>query len=339
MEQELLIKSSPHLADTDTISRIMWKVVIALLPAAAMSVYFFGLPAVLVMALSMATAEVTEVACLWLRKRPLAHALDGSAAVTGLLLAMVLPPNSPWYCPVVGAAFAIGIAKQSFGGLGHNIWNPALAGRIFLQFAYPSAITLSSWPAARRTFGQAASLGADAVTQASPLFKEGAVHYDYVDLLLGNGVTGSLGETCKLALLLGGIYLIVRRCIDWRVPLVYIGTVFVLTAVLPARTLPGGAASPSWASDPLYHILSGGLFLGAFFMATDMVTTPMTRRGRTIFAAGCGVIVAVIRLYGGYPEGVAFSIVLMNTVTPLIDRWVRPRVYGSRTPKPAPRTV
>jgi electron transport complex protein RnfD len=319
----------------------MWNVVVALTPAVIMANYFFGSQAAFVMALAVASALAAELACLWLRKKPLAHALDGSAAVTGLLLAMLLPASAPWYCPVVGSAFAVAIAKHCFGGLGHNVWNPALAGRIFLQFSYPVKISLSQWPVPRLLFGGAETYGVDALTQPSPLFKEAVSAYDPLDLFLGNGVTGCLGETCKLALLVGGLYLIARRCVDWRVPLIYIATVFALIAVLPASEPadPSAAPLPWWINNPLYHVLSGALFLGAFFMATDMATTPVTRAGRMIFAAGCGVLVAVIRLYGGYPEGVAFSIVIMNTTTPLIDRWVRPRIYGSKTRKPAPRTV
>jgi electron transport complex protein RnfD len=168
---------------------------------------------------------------------------------------------------------------------------------------------------------------------ASPLAREGiVVPLSHVDLFFGNGVAGSLGETCKAALLIGGLFLIIRRIVDWRIPACYIGTVFVLSWLLPAGKEPAG-----WARDPLYQVLSGGLVIGAFFMATDMVTTPVTGLGRVIFAAGCGLLVVVIRRYGGYPEGVAFSIIIMNTAVPLIDRWVRPRVYGSRTPKPVPR--
>ena len=333
MQQPTLIKSSPHISDRDTVPRIMWSVVLALLPAAGMSVYFFGWQAVTLIVAGMLSAEVAEVACLRMRKKPLRDALDGSAAVTGLLLAMVLPPSAPPYCAVVGSLVAVCIAKHCFGGLGHNIWNPALIGRIFVQFAYPAAISLSAWPAPRMLFGSGQAV-ADALTQASPLLKEGAAYPGYLDLLLGNGVAGSLGETCKAALLIGGIYLIITRRVDWRVPLFYVGTVFVLTAWLPARS-----DAPAWSTDPLYHVLSGGLIIGAFFMATDMVTSPVTRMGRIIFATGCGVIVSLVRLYGGYPEGVAYSIVLMNTITPLIDRWCRPRIYGSRTPKPAPRAT
>ncbi len=337
MNQRLLIRSSPHLRERDSVPRIMWSVAAALSPAAAMSIYFFGWDAVALLAVSIATAEATEVACLALRKAPLARALDGSAAVTGLLLAMVLPPmplSASWYCAAVGSAFAIAIVKHCFGGLGHNIWNPALAGRVFVQFAYPAQVSLSQWMVPRALMGGTASLG-DAITQATPLFTEAPIHPRYLDLFLGNGISGSLGETCKLALLVGGIYLIVSRRIDWRVPLFYVGTVFALTALLPAR----GEGPPPWMNDPFYHVLSGGLFLGAFFMATDMVTSPVTPLGRIIFAAGCGLLVVLIRFYGAYPEGVAYSIIIMNTITPLIDKWCRPRIYGSRPPRPAPRTT
>jgi len=247
---------------------------------------------------------------------------------------MVLPANVGWYVPAVGAAFAVAIAKHTFGGLGNNVWNPALAGRIFVQFAYAAQVTLSAWPRPLRLWGAAA----DALSAASPLAKEGAAApLSHLDLLFGNGVVGSLGETCKIALLIGGIYLIVRDIIDWRIPVFYIGTVMLLSLVLPTKPATTDPNVLAWAHDPVYQALSGGLIIGAFFMATDMVTTPVTAAGRIIFAVGCGLMVSVVRRYGGYPEGVAYSIVLMNTFTPLIDRWVRPRVYGSTTPKPAPR--
>jgi len=343
VQEKLLVSVSPHLHDEVSIRRIMWSVVLALVPAACMSIYFFGWRAVLLYALSIGAAEAAELGCLAVRRKPLTHALDGSAFITGTLLAMVLPASAEWFCPVVGAFFAICIAKHCFGGLGANIWNPALAGRIFLQFAYPTQVSLSQWALPRMLYGSAP----DAVTGPSPLFKglsaveqyqawligkaAQATRFTHLDLFLGNGIPGSLGETCKLALLIGGIFLIARKYIDWRVPFFYISTVFFLSCILPAR----GEDAPCWINDPLYHILSGGLIIGAFFMATDMVTTPLTRQGRIIFAVGCGVLVALIRFYGGYPEGVAYSIVIMNTTTPLIDRWCRPRVFGSRTPRPA----
>jgi electron transport complex protein RnfD len=339
MDTQLLVASSPHLWESDSISKIMWNVVAALAPALAASIYFFGWDAGRVYLLSVAAAEATELACLRMRGRPLGHAADGSAFVTGLLLAMVLPPGVAWYCPVVGGAFAMAIAKHAFGGLGNNVWNPALAARVFLQFAYPTQVSLSQWPWPRLLRAKwvdaatSASPVVDATASASPLAKgAAAAPLSYLDLFFGNGVPGCIGETCKLALLIGGVYLIVRRIVDWRVPTFYIGTVFVLALVLPQ-----GSHAQAWGKDPIYHVLSGGLFIGAFFMATDMVTTPVTCTGRAVFAVGCGLLLALIRRYGGYPEGVAYSIVLMNTATPLIDRWVRPRVYGSTTPKAAPR--
>jgi len=329
MQDQLLVSASPHVRDADTVPRIMWRVVLALAPAVGMSILFFGWGAVKVYVLSVLAAEAAELGCLRMRGQPLAHALDGSAFVTGLLLAMVLPPGVPYYCPIVGGLFAIAIAKHAFGGLGNNIWNPALSARVFLQFAYPAQITLARWPVPRLLWGTAT----DAVTMASPLAKEGVgMRLSHLDLFFGNGVAGSLGETCKAALLIGGAYLILRRIIDWRTPVFYIGTVFLL-----AWLLPPGREQAAWARDPVYHVLSGGLIIGAFFMATDMVTTPITPTGRAIFGLGCGILVALIRRYGGYPEGVAYSIVLMNTATPLIDRWVRPRLYGSTSPRRARR--
>jgi len=337
-ETRLEVASSPHLHEEDNIERIMYSVLLALLPAIAASIYYFGWDAIRVYLLSTAAAEASELACLWAREKPLNRAADGSALVTGLLLAMIIPASVPWYCPVVGSAFAIFIAKHTFGGLGCNIWNPALSARIFLQFAWPLSITKSSWTVPNLLYSTSA-VAADATTRASALFKDAAGEaatgaYSYLDLLLGNGVPGSLGETCKIALIIGGIYLVIRRCIDWRVPVFYIATVFVLTTIMPA---PEGA--PAWTNNGLYHVLSGGLMIGAIFMATDMVTTPVTRRGRIVFAVGCGLLVSLIRLYGGYPEGVAYSIVLMNTATPLIDRWVRPTTFGAQTATPSAETA
>jgi len=307
----------------------MWSAAAALIPAAGMSLYFFGLGALEIYLISIAAAEAAELVCLQIRGKPISYAADGSAFVTGTLLAMVLPPGVAWYCPLVGGVFAIAIVKHAFGGLGNNIWNPALAARVFLQVAYPMQISLARWPVPRMLWGSPV----EAVTMASPLARGPALmHPSYLDLLVGNGITGGIGETCKAALLAGAALLIVLRIVDWRIPAFFIGTVFVLAWVLPV-----GARSPSWARDPLYHVLSGGLVLGAFFMATDLVTTPLTRAGRTIFAVGCGLITVLIRRYGSYPEGVAFAIIIMNTFVPLIDRWVRPRMYGSRTPRAGPR--
>lgn len=343
MQEQLLVSASPHVHERDTIKSIMWNVALALLPAVAMSIYFFGAGALGTYVMCVGTALVAEWLCLRMRGKPASHALDGSAVVTGLLFAMVIPPYAAWYVCVVGSAFAIAIAKHTFGGLGNNIWNPALAARVFVQFSYAGQLNLGkAWPMPRLLWEKGTGVltaaspmrdkVTDAVTMATPLARGSAERaWGYLDLFMGNAVTGCLGETCKLALICGGIYLIVKKIIDWRVPVFYIGTVALLTWLLP---LSEKRSAETWANDALYQVLSGGLIIGAFFMATDMVTTPVTPLGRIIFAVGCGLLVAVIRLYGGYPEGVCYSILLMNTATPLIDRWVRPRVYGSKTPKP-----
>jgi len=245
----------------------------------------------------------------------------------------------PAYVPIVGSFVAIAIAKHAFGGLGHNIWNPALVGRAFVHVAFASQMNPPRWPWPR---------GLDAVTQATALAKEGDFTYEYLSLFAGN-VPGCIGEVSAVLLIIGGAYLIYEGYVDWRVPATYVGAVFLLAWILPTR-MPGahpnaplyglftGAASSVWPAggaglpnDPLYHVLSGGLMLGAFFMATDMVTSPLTRWGQFVFALGCGVLTALIRFYTGFPEGVCYSILIMNTVRPLIDRWTQPAVFGART--------
>jgi Na+-translocating ferredoxin:NAD+ oxidoreductase subunit D len=252
---------------------------------------------------------------------------DLSAVVTGLLLAYNLPPAFPSWMAAVGSVVAIVIAKQVFGGIGYNVFNPALIGRIFLLIAFP--VQMTTWSQWRIP---SPVEGADAVTTASPLGLAktalqmgGAIpfHFDGAtawDFFVGLR-NGSIGEVSVVCLLIGGIYLLWRRCIYWQVPVFYIGTVAVFATVL-------WKIDPATNLNPLFHILSGGLILGAFFMATDMVTTPVTKWGMTIFAIGCGVLTMVIRKWGGYPEGVSFSIVLMNAVTPLLNRATRPRVFG-----------
>jgi len=391
MSDRLLVTPSPHLKTEEDIGEIMKGVCIALLPAFAFALYRFGYWSWVVTLLAVGAAVATEAACQRLRRRPVTVD-DWSAVVTGLLLAAVLPPNVAWYVPVIGSVFAIGVAKQCFGGLGANVWNPALLGRAFLQAAFPTWINSGQWPAAkpetfvgamgtsvRGAFGdlveRAGETGADIITSASPLeqlakakqltalpaadgaaealgaaaaglpeifVRDGVLHVapgQIVDVFLGNTM-GCIGEVSALALLLGGLYLLARNLIGWRIPLLYIATVAVLGWALPAPyTAEGGAtAYTHWFTGPaLLHVVGGGLFIGAFFMATDMVTSPMTPKGQTIFAVGCGVLTAVIRLYGGYPEGVCYSILLMNTVVPLIDAWTRPRVYG-KTPRESATT-
>ncbi|MEW6222973.1 MAG: RnfABCDGE type electron transport complex subunit D [Candidatus Hadarchaeota archaeon] len=293
---KLLVSSWPHIRDKITTRGIMLAVVIALLPATAFGVWSFGLQALLIVLTSVITAVATEfVAFKLMKQKP---TWDGSAVVTGLLLALTLPPTLPLWTAAVGAVFSISIGKFAFGGLGRNIFNPALVGRAFLSISWPALMT--TWV-----------IPGTATTTATPLT---GTTISNANLFIGN-VAGSLGEVSKFAILIGGLYLIVMKYIDWRTPLFYIGTVGVLTLAL--------------GQDPIFHMLAGGLFLGAFFMATDYVTTPMTSRGRIIFAVGGGSLVVAIRLFGGLPEGVAYSILIMNAFTPLIERYTRPRVYGT----------
>ena len=341
--EKLIVTSSPHVHDTESVSKIMWIVNLTLLPAAVFSVINFGLPALITMIICIAGSVALEAAIQYWRKKPVT-VKDGSAFLTGLLLAMCLPATVPWYVPLVGAAAAIGIAKHTMGGLGHNVFNPAHIGRAFIMASYPVAMT--TWAVSRIGTkgdfqGAVSQIGSlDAVTTATPLGILKLQGYDalvssfggqmemYRALLIGNR-GGSLGETSAILLVLGGLVLIARKYIKWQVPAVMIGTVGLLTWAF------GGKAG-LFTGDPVFHMLAGGLIIGAFFMATDMVTTPMTTKGQILFAAGCGVITTLIRLYGGYPEGVCYSILLMNAVTPLIDRYIFPVKFGSN-PEPAKR--
>jgi electron transport complex protein RnfD len=306
----LIVSSSPHLHSDNSVSTAMRDVLIALTPALIASLYFFRFAAAKVILTCVFVAVISEVIAQKIMKKEVTVD-DYSAVVTGLLLAFCLPATIPWWMAAVGAVVAIIIGKQLFGGLGNNIFNPALVGR---------AVLLASWPVAMTNWVNPL----DGVTTATPLgmLKEGTAEQlpSLGQLFIGN-VGGSLGETCALALLLGAIYLLYKGHIDWRIPFSYLGTVFVLTAII-------GAFKGEGLWYPLYHLLAGGLILGAFFMATDWVTSPLTKKGKLIFGLGCGLLTVVIRLQGGYPEGVCYSILLMNMVTPLIDRYTKPRVFG-----------
>ena len=313
MKDRLTVSFSPHLHKEESVSRIMWMVVISLLPAGAAAVVLFGISALWVIILGVISALATEILLQILTKRKVT-VLDGSAFLTGLLLAYNLPPKTPFWLPIVGSFFAIAIGKQVFGGLGQNIFNPALVGRVFLMASWPKFMTSFTLP-----------LRYDAVTSATPLaaVKEGKIleSLSYLDLFLGKRA-GCLGEVCVLALLLGALFLFIRGYISWHIPIPYIATVGLFTYIFG----PKGLLSGDW----LFHILSGGLILGAFFMATDYVTSPLTRKGQIIFGVGCGIITSVIRLWGGYPEGVSYAILMMNAATPIIDRYTKTRVYGSK---------
>ena len=331
IEHELIVSVSPHIRSEETVGRIMWTVNLALAPAFLSGVYFFGFRALWVTALCIVSALASE----WLVQRMTNQEItlnDGSAFLTGLLLGMNLPPASPAYVPIVGAFVAVAVTKQLFGGLGFNIFNPALLGRAFVLVTWPRAMTTWSAP----TAGFMGSL--DAKTTATPLGllkEEGMgrlleVFGDklnlYSDLFVGH-TAGSLGETSVLALLIGAGYLIYKRYITWQIPVSFLGTVVVIAWVLGGKDPETGALA-LFAGDPVIHLLSGGLIMGAFFMATDYVTVPSVKRGQIIFGVGCGLITMLIRLKGGFPEGVMFAILLMNCFSPLIDRRFRTRTFG-----------
>lgn len=312
-ENKLIVCVSPHLHKKESVSKIMWMVVLSLIPAGAVGVFMFGLTALWVIILGVVSALITEGILQILTRRKVTI-LDGSAFLTGLLLAYNLPPKVPFWLPIVGSFFAIAIGKQVFGGLGQNIFNPALVGRVFL---------MASWPKYMTSFVRPQNF--DAITSATPLalIKESKVleNISYLDLFLGKR-GGCIGEVCILALLLGALFLFIKGYISWHIPLPYMITVGLFIYVFGPR----GIFSGDW----LFHILSGGLILGAFFMATDYVTSPLTRKGQLIFAVGCGMLTAIIRIWGGYPEGVSYAILMMNAATPIIDRYTKNRIYGTR---------
>ncbi|MFC1784300.1 RnfABCDGE type electron transport complex subunit D [Candidatus Neomarinimicrobiota bacterium] len=314
-ERLLVLNSSPHLHTSKSVHKIMWSVIIALIPAMAMSTYYFGLQAGLMILTCVVAAVSTEMLMNFMKGEKITIS-DGSAIITGILLALTLPPSFRLSSAALGAIVAIFLGKHIFGGLGYNIFNPALLGRAFLQASFPVAITTWSNPITEKYST------IDAVSTATPLgaFKFEKILTDYSDLFFGN-VGGSLGETSAIAILLGGIFLLILKNADWRIPLSFIGSVLILGGVF-------WLLDPNQYPDPVFHLLSGGLLFGAFFMATDMVTSPITPKGGWIFGAGAGILVIIIRLFGGLPEGVMYSILLMNGVTPLINRYTRPKIFG-----------
>lgn len=346
----LVVAASPHLKGRDSVATIMWNVVGALVPLVAAAAWFFGVGALLVVLASVVGAMGTEY---FLGSRPAQGAsqgsssgqgsavprgvtlADGSAAITGILLGLTLPAGMPLWMACLGGAFSIGIGKILFGGLGYNIFNPALLGRAFLQAAFPVAIT--TWPKVGGSFwalrGDLFAFpftkghAPDAITAATPLGLFKFEHHltDAGSLFFGN-VGGSIGETSALLILLCGGYLALRRFLDWRIPVSILGTVALLQWVLHR-------ANPTAYATPTFMLLSGGLMLGAVFMATDMVTAPVTRRGRWLFGATIGLTVVVIRVWGGLPEGVMYAILLANALVPFINKATQPRVFGASRAK------
>ena len=286
-----------------------------MIPIAIAGVAFFGMPALQVMAISVASAWAFDLLGCRLNGRSM-NLTDASPIVTGLLLGFMLPPTAPWYVPAVGALYAIVIGKQLFGGLGNNLFNPVLVGRVLLQWTYPESLNLTEYP-----------MPFDVVTSATPLSATTAAHQARLMQLILGTRAGCIGETSALLIMLSGAYLIYLRAIDWKVPALCLISVFALSLLLPAPDKFAGHA-PYLVHNPLYHTLSGGVVLAAFLLVTDPVTTPLTAAGRAIFAIGVGLITVLIRYYGIYPEGVAYAILIMNGLTPLINRVLYPKPFG-----------
>ena len=325
------ISSAPHITSHDTTRRLMLDVIIALIPAIGVATYFFGLRVLALCAVSVISCVLAEFLYRLLMKKPQTIG-DLSACITGLLLAMSLPVTTPYWTIAVGAVFSIVIVKQLYGGIGKNFMNPALAGRVFLFIAFPAFVNTWSKPLATLGVFDAMPTDINAVTSATPMMtlQTGALPeaYSYQQMLVGQR-PGSLGEAAIAALVLGGLYLLFRKVITLRIPLTYLGTVALLTFFFPQA---GNAGLP-WM---LYQLLSGGLVMGALFMATDYSTSPVTRGGQWIYGIGCGLLTVFIRYFGSYPEGVSFAILVMNACVWLFDKWGKPRRFGAKkSPKKA----
>jgi len=320
---KLIASSSPHIRSNENTRSIMLDVIIAMLPALVWAIYNFGFKALISVAVSVVACLFWEWLYRKLLKKPQAIG-DLSAVVTGMLLAFVCPPELPWWALIIGAFFSIVVVKQLYGGIGCNFLNPALAGRAILLASYATAMTTWSLPSSKKAL-------ADVISTATPLqimkegtaekFTELTTNYTVGDMFIGR-IGGSLGEVSALALLLGGAWLLIRKVISWHTPVAFIGTVAILTLI----SAPAGIDNVQYM---LYNVFGGGLMLGAFFMATDYATSPVTKPGQLIFGIGCGLITCFIRRFGSYPEGVCYSILIMNCTTWLLDKYIRPTIYGA----------
>lgn len=323
----LTVSGSPHVHGGLSVKKVMWGVVIAMLPAMLASFYFFGLGAIKVTLVAVLSAVIFEYVIVKFIMKQKPDLMDGSAVITGILLAFNVPSNLPIWIIIIGSLIAIGVAKLSFGGLGKNPFNPALVGRVFLLISFP--VQMTSWPVVGKVF----PMGLDAVTGPTPLgvVKEGIGNGesmtdlmsqipDYTQLFLGQS-GGSLGEVSALFLLLGGIYMLIRKIITWHIPVSFLGSVIVFSGIF-------WLYDPNTFVNPLFHLVTGGMMLGVFFMATDMVTSPMTPKGQLIFGAGVGILTIIIRVWGAYPEGVSFAILLMNAVVPHLNNAFKPKRFG-----------
>jgi electron transport complex protein RnfD len=327
--QPIIVSASPHIHTDRTSKKLMYEVVLALLPAFFVSIFVFGISALIVTLVAVISCLLFEYLIQKYLLKTAVTIGDGSALLTGILLAFNLPSILPIWMVIVGSLVAIGIAKLSFGGLGNNIFNPALVGRVFLLISFPVQMTM--WPTAVENN----TTISDAVTGATPLgiIKEGLLYGETmtelstkipsnIDLFLGV-MGGSLGEMSAFALLVGGLYLIIRKVISWHIPFMMLATMAVMTGIF-------WYIDPEHYANPLFHLLTGGAILGAFFMATDLVTSPVTKNGMVVFAVGIGVATVVIRLFGAYPEGVSFAILIMNAFVPLINKIFKPRRFGAK---------
>ena len=319
MENKLIISNSPHVHSGDSVKKNMYGGIIALIPAFIASLLVFGMGALIVTLTSVAACVFFEWAIVkFLLKKDTCTVCDGSAILTGVLLAFNLPSNLPLWIIIIGALFAIGVGKLSFGGLGCNPFNPALVGRVFLLLSFP--VQMTSWPTA---------IQFDGTTAATPLalIKAGKFEElpDAISLLLGNGIegvgAGCIGEVSELALIIGLVYMLWKKIITWHIPVSILLTVFVFGGIMHL-------ANPAAYASPMYHLLSGGLLLGACFMATDYVTSPMNHKGMLIYGVCIGMLTVIIRLWGAYPEGMSFAILIMNAFTPLINTYVKPKRFG-----------
>lgn len=310
-----IVSSSPHVHSGDSIQKNMLYVVIALLPAYLVALYYFGVGALAVSVIAIASCIGFEAFIQRFVLKTKVSISDGSAALTGLLLAMNLPSNLPWWMVIIGSMAAIGLGKMCYGSLGNNLFNPALVGRVFLLISFPAAMTV--WPVPE-PFSMAYM---DAQTAATPLslMKFDQMLPPILSTIVGNE-GGSMGEVSAIALLLGGLFLMWKKVITWHIPVSILATVAVFTGIMHL-------VDPIAYENPLWHLCSGGLLLGAIFMATDYVTSPMTTRGQLIYGVGIGLITVIIRLWGSYPEGVSFAILLMNATTPLIDKYISPKRF------------
>ena len=316
LQETLVVSTSPHILVGESVPSIMHSVILALVPSVVMGIYFFGWwRALPLLAICVLSCIATEYVCQKMMEVPIAIK-DGSAIITGILLALTLPPGFPLWAGFLGGVVAISLGKQAFGGLGYNIFNPALVGRAFLQAAFPVLITTFDDPITK------AVVQLEAVSAATPL---GLAKFDgefapFLDLLMGN-TAGSLGETSAIAILIGAFYLRYKGYINWRLPMSYLIGIFFSGTIF-------WILEPSSYPSPLFQVLAGGAMFGAFFMVTDMVTSPVTPKGQWIFGIGGGILAVLIRLFSGLNEGVMYSILLMNAIVPLLNRYTRPKIFG-----------